>query len=466
MVANLPLFNAFEAHVINVTAEIVNDIPSIDPPGGEFCIGEEVLVTLDVTLDGADILYTTDGSEPVCYSNGLNYSTTGPFIVNSNTTITARSCHYRDTELVQSAIVSGDFTFVCCDGCGEDPEGSGVVLNEFLPNPEDDAAAMPDGEWVELYNLSATETIDLAGYYLTDSDSNRIDVEPCRTNTGDTIIGPNGFLVVYRKGIISGCTSHYFSLNNDSDTVSLYNYNNLIDSYSYSGSDYDSLTPTPADPNIDDSSGGSNSTVPENKSYARIPDGIGDFVDPVPTPGAPNILEVENLSGGSSSTLTPTPIPAPEAIPEPAPESAASGSTEEPVIEEEPTTDESADELPDELIEEPLEEELIEELPGEELTGEDPVVEEPISEELTEEPIKEEGLNEEEELIKDEPADEPADEPNSEPSSEPAQTPDSKPDLSPEPEPAPEPEPQTQPASDPDPVPAPEPAPSSQPTEE
>jgi hypothetical protein len=31
--------------------------------------------------------------------------------------------------------------------------------------------------------------------------------------------------------------------------------------------------------------------IPENKSYARIPDGSSNWVDPVPTPGKPNILE-------------------------------------------------------------------------------------------------------------------------------------------------------------------------------
>ncbi len=36
------------------------------------------------------------------------------------------------------------------------------------------------------------------------------------------------------------------------------------------------------------------SVAPENKSYARIPDGFGAFVDPVPTPGEPNKLEENN----------------------------------------------------------------------------------------------------------------------------------------------------------------------------
>jgi len=37
----------------------------------------------------------------------------------------------------------------------------------------------------------------------------------------------------------------------------------------------------------------STSVVPENKSYARIPDGTGGWVDPYPTPGAPNKLDIE-----------------------------------------------------------------------------------------------------------------------------------------------------------------------------
>jgi predicted ribosomally synthesized peptide with SipW-like signal peptide len=36
-------------------------------------------------------------------------------------------------------------------------------------------------------------------------------------------------------------------------------------------------------------------SVPENKSYARIPDGTGPWIDPVPTLGAPNILTEEDV---------------------------------------------------------------------------------------------------------------------------------------------------------------------------
>ncbi|MCK4745150.1 DUF4215 domain-containing protein [Candidatus Parcubacteria bacterium] len=443
IVSQAQLFNAFEAHIINVTAEIVNDVPSIDPPSGEFCNDGSLVVTLSSTLTGTTttIYYTIDGSDPDCYApNGSLYSGSFPLIYSA--TVKARTCHERDGELLQSAIMSEtyDVSAVYCDsfcgdgivdpgeqcddgnmidgdgcdsGClieqcgpcdgkitsltmqynststavikvvqkndgetvfnstvnpgeqfsfvgtwgvhptlgteiiiyvddvehiqihtscsapvgpgmifndfliitGESRNGGplcpGVVLNEFLPNPiDDDAAAMPDGEWVELYNLSAIYSVDLSGYYLTDDEGNRIDVESCRTNTGGVMIRPNDFLVVYRKGEGDSCTSHNFSLNNDNDTINFFDYNdNPLDSYAYDGSDYDSLTPTPDDPNYDDSAGSGSSLVPENKSYARIPDGTGEWVDPIPTPAAPNMLEEyttedQDFSAGSSSVST------------------------------------------------------------------------------------------------------------------------------------------------------------------
>lgn len=174
-----------------------------------------------------------------------------------------------------------------------------IVLNEFLPNPDPSANGLnfgqdneqkPKGEWVELYNNS-NDDFNVAGWYLTDADGHRIDIEPCRTNTGNTIIPAKGFLVVYKNGG-EGCGSHNFSLNNDGDTVKLFNNEGiLIDSYSYDAHDYCQLEPTPGEENSTITGSGNCEETPPNKSYARIPDGIGDWVDPIPTPGKPNILE-------------------------------------------------------------------------------------------------------------------------------------------------------------------------------
>ena len=87
--------------------------------------------------------------------------------------------------------------------------------------------------------------------------------------------------------------------NNTGDTVKLFNASNILqDSYAYT-SDYDycDLIPTsgeindeiPSDPDGDCVNG---SNIPSNKSYARIPNGTGSFVDPIPTPGkSNNVLE-------------------------------------------------------------------------------------------------------------------------------------------------------------------------------
>lgn len=148
------------------------------------------------------------------------------------------------------------------------PLTSGVVLNEILPNPSgSDSAEMPGGEWVELYNNGLAE-VDLKDYYLYDSnDSSEFKIKGVNTNTGDTKIAPSGFLVVYRN------KDGKFSLNNDGDTIRLYN-----GKIGQAGvSEQDSVTYV--------------GPVTEGKSIARIPDGTGPWIDPIPTPGEPNEVE-------------------------------------------------------------------------------------------------------------------------------------------------------------------------------
>ncbi len=198
------------------------------------------------------------------------------------------------------AIKSGHWTVM------PPPAPSGVVLNEFLPRPKNNGSK-PNGEWVELYNLSATDTIDLADYYLMDSytgggpTTHKIFVEGCRTNTGGTTISPHGFLVVYaNEGGGESCNSHGFELNNNGDSVRFFNPSGqLIDSYSYTDSRFCSLTPTPGNSNKNDSDG-SCSKIEKDKSFARIPDGTGVWVDPIPTPGEPNKLSASEITAEAS----------------------------------------------------------------------------------------------------------------------------------------------------------------------
>ncbi|TSC78834.1 MAG: hypothetical protein G01um101429_657 [Parcubacteria group bacterium Gr01-1014_29] len=197
-----------------------------------------------------------------------------------------------------------------------------VVLNEFLPRPNgvaygfdfgNDSSDMPQGEWIELYNNS-TESVDMAGWYTrdaTDGVGNKVVITALNTSPATTVIGGKSWLVVYMNKPI---------LNNTGDTVRLFDTgNNLIDSHLYDDPDFCEIEPTPGDEN-ETTAGGSCAGVPPNKSYARIPDGIGDWVDPIPTPGGVNRLELpqENSKqgGGTSNSLEPVIEPLATSTPE------------------------------------------------------------------------------------------------------------------------------------------------------
>ena len=176
---------------------------------------------------------------------------------------------FSDQETISNTVNSGTWTNTPPPASVPVPD---IVLNELLPNPSGaDTDVMPNGEWVELYN-NTDSSIDLSGYYLKDGNNHRVDVESCRIMGGSTVIPSHGFLVVYRKGGI-GCTASNFSMNDAGDTVTLYDSSDtVLDSHTYIGSSVD-------------------------KSIARSPDGMGPWHDPIPTPGAPNILE-ETVSVG------------------------------------------------------------------------------------------------------------------------------------------------------------------------
>lgn len=212
---------------------------------------------------------------------------------------------FSDVEQLNFAISSGHWT--------ASPSVPAIVLNEFLPNPDgfeygfdfgNNSSNMPKGEWVELYNNSDSD-IDLTGWYLRDNtpgDGNKTPINFSHVLSGSLIIPSHQWLVVYMNKAI---------YNNTGDTVKLYDSNNiLVDSYSFGdNSGFCDMEPTPGSEN-DTIPSGSCSNVPDNKSYARIPDGTGSWVDPIPTPGQANILEeVLTLSlsqGGGGSEVVAT----------------------------------------------------------------------------------------------------------------------------------------------------------------
>ncbi len=177
-----------------------------------------------------------------------------------------------------------------------------VVLNEFLPNPEGsqygvdfgiDDDSMPKGEWVELYNNSDTAQ-NLTGWYIRDGldrSDHKVMLDAAHTGLTTPIIPAKGFLVVFMNKAIFNNTL----TTGESDSVRLFNSDDIVvDSYTYTlPADYCNLKPTEGGTNDEKGSGtggGCTYPVPENKSYARIPDGVGDWVDPVPTPGGTNVL--------------------------------------------------------------------------------------------------------------------------------------------------------------------------------
>ena len=178
-----------------------------------------------------------------------------------------------------------------------------IVLNEFLPNPDgvaygfdfgDDSSDMPQGEWAELYNNS-TEDYDLDGWYIWDAsgfEPNKVFVTASNTVPATTTIAAKDWLVVYMNKAV---------FNNSGDTVKLFDGSDvLIDSHTYTDNDFCEIEPTPGDENSTTATG-SCGGVPPNKSYARIPDGIGDWVDPIPTPGGANKLDTGKQEDGAAS---------------------------------------------------------------------------------------------------------------------------------------------------------------------
>lgn len=260
-----------------------------------------------------------------------------------------------------------------------------IVLNEFLPRPDgiaygfdfgDDSSDMPQGEWVEIYNNS-TVSKDLSGWYIWDasgSENNKIAITATNTYPASTTIGGEGWLVVYMNKAV---------LNNTGDTVKLYNSSNvLVDSYAYATPpDFCDIEPTPGDENSTTGTG-SCVDVPSNKSYARIPDGIGVWVDPVPTPGGINVLEDGNKEIIENNWVELTPeellieLSPEEGGPIPSADDLKSSSTTTEIIEEEPVSESDPVESFEEIVEVILEtiedildvpEVIIEEQPIEEI---------------------------------------------------------------------------------------------------
>jgi hypothetical protein len=162
---------------------------------------------------------------------------------------------------MKQLIISGFLLLSILYACNNDDSGvndNGIIINEILPK-NTEYGSDEDGDfddWIEIYNLSA-EKIDISGYYLTDSKKN-----PTKWKfPAGTLIEPNAYLIVWAdedSTHISGLHTNY-KLSADGENVVLLKPNQeVIDLVEY--------PPTLVE-----------------KSYARKPNGTGDFVWAIPT---------------------------------------------------------------------------------------------------------------------------------------------------------------------------------------
>ena len=159
--------------------------------------------------------------------------------------------------------------FTSCNNDDDDePQGAGIteslVINELMPK-NSTVAADQDGEyddWIELYNLS-DEDMDVSGFYLTDSKSN---LTRWQFPAG-TVIRKNAYLIVWADG--------------DSTTQA-----GLHTNYKLSAEDGENVVLLTPDQQLIDLVEFPPTLI--EQSYARIPNGTGDFQWTTPTFNAQN----------------------------------------------------------------------------------------------------------------------------------------------------------------------------------
>jgi hypothetical protein len=142
------------------------------------------------------------------------------------------------------------------------PVKTNIVINELLP-VNSSIAQDQDGEyddWIELYNLSATES-DLSGYFLSD---NKDHFSKWQLPSGTSIAG-HGYLIIWADNDSAQLGLHAnFKLSSQGEVVLLSDpEGTLIDKVIYPGQS-------------------------QEISFARNPDGTGSFRWQVPTFNATN----------------------------------------------------------------------------------------------------------------------------------------------------------------------------------
>lgn len=144
-----------------------------------------------------------------------------------------------------------------------DPQLTGVIVINELMALNTSTVADQDGEfddWIELYNTSG-ETVDISGYFLSDDDNN---TTKWRIPQGTSIPG-KGFIVIWADSDLKQSGLHAdFKLSAEGEEV---------------------ILSFPDDTQTDRIEYAANTL---EQSYARVPDGTGDFLWKSPTFGRTN----------------------------------------------------------------------------------------------------------------------------------------------------------------------------------
>lgn len=296
------------------TTIIVDGIVNIDSNitfVGSGATGTFLLISTHAAVVGAGAAIETSSNNSDL-GDVVLYASDGDIHIRSNRTVLAAfAAHGTGSDSDDNAAILLDSnvtinyrtlpTLVSCGPRQPYESTSHVLINEFMPNPvgsdQGTAGAPLDGEWVEIFNPTPI-AIDLAGYVLYDNNNTHaLNITGAITNTGGTIVPSLGYLVVYRDGDAD------FEMNNaGGDSVRLFSAEIglggiLVDSHTY----------------VRDGA--------ENKSFARVPDGSSNWIDPDSTPGEPNNFFFEILPGETDAfEEVQKPILALPEVPDPAAE--------------------------------------------------------------------------------------------------------------------------------------------------
>lgn len=160
LVGNAPAVSAYEAHVINVTATIIDNGVSISPDGGNFCNDGKLKIELTPRTEGAKVFYTTNGSEPKCGS-GESYSE--PFTLSGSVTVKAVACYNGKQGPTTSKLFG-----VSPDYCQTSLKINKVYF--YADVNHGGTSNDTDNEWFEIYNPTK-EDVNIKDWSVCNSES-------------------------------------------------------------------------------------------------------------------------------------------------------------------------------------------------------------------------------------------------------------------------------------------------------